>query len=380
MPITNIILPKLLALDTSHLGAVARDKASRKNNERHKALMFEKAFENSPAVLLICWHHIQELLTHRDDNVVTQRIAWIRSLPLVATITAYRGDEVPGSIIDIQAFEVRAAFATPAASPVDIRDAAAESIFRFVSGAELIRPVLDELPILRAEFHRQEARQREVVAISKSKYLNISETTIADLLRGKVRPADEILTQLDFLRNQLSHNIKLRGDKRISNPENTSATFFDDVERFGMAAISEQNPILWVLLQGEVDISEIGPDTTVGDITKLAVFRKRLSVINQLLGLPWRELKAKVDQNILPSEIISSKIAILHPNTAEWKGSELTDAHLVCLSAYADVTYVDKRTYEAVRQAAMGSRDFAGIVRDVAKASDYSDIISRIAP
>lgn len=35
----------------------------------------------------------------------------------------------------------------------------------------------------------------------------------------------------------------------------------------------------------------------------------------------------------------------------ERKGSELNDTHLLCLSPYADLTCVDKRTLESLRRA-----------------------------
>src|SRR6266700_4315532 len=120
-PDKRIIRPRFIALDSSHLGAVALDRISRKVERRQKAEAFEQACEKQFAVLLLCWHHIQELLSHRDDEIVSQRIDYIKSLPLVATVSSFRGAAVAGSVIDLQAFEARAAFEAPAASLAEVR-------------------------------------------------------------------------------------------------------------------------------------------------------------------------------------------------------------------------------------------------------------------
>src|SRR5207249_4828768 len=122
--------------------------------------------------------------------------------------------------------------------------------------------------------------------------------------------------------------------------------FFDEVKRFGMAATSGPHPGLGILQASGIDISEIGPNTTVGDVGALATFQGKLRILNQNLGLPWPELKLRVKENRLPSGVIQLALGAFRPHTKEWKGSDLTDTHLACLSGYADITYVDKRTHE----------------------------------
>jgi hypothetical protein len=63
----------------------------------------------------------------------------------------------------------------------------------------------------------------------------------------------------------------------------------------------------------------------------------------------------------------------------EHKGSELSDECLACLAAYADITYVDKRTYENVRRARRKWPAFASIIRRVEKAADYREIAKHLA-
>ncbi|RWX58876.1 hypothetical protein EN780_35755 [Mesorhizobium sp. M4B.F.Ca.ET.089.01.1.1] len=81
----------------------------------------------------------------------------------------------------------------------------------------------------------------------------------------------------------------------------------------------------------------------------------------------------------MPSGIIYNAIRRFHPDTHEWDGSELTDRYLACLAAYADVTYVDKRTYEACRLARQKSETFAALARHVEKAGSYEAIPGQLA-
>jgi hypothetical protein len=378
-PDKRIIRARFIALDSSHLGAVAVDRISRKVERRQKAEALERAFEKQFTVLLLCWHHIQELLSHRDDDIVSQRVDYIKSLPRVATVSSFRGDEVAGSVIDLQAFEAQAAFDAPGASLAEVRDTAAGGMLRLVNGADLIRPFMENWSIMRTEFARQEERKREVVAISRSDFAGISDVKIVDLLDGQKRPPGDVQRCFDQFHDELSHDIRTRGDRRITDPLGSSSAFLDDVKRIGMAATSGANPGLGILQASGIDISEIGPNTTVGDVGALAVFQGKLRVLNESLRLPWPDLKARVKENRLPSGVIQRALTAFRPDTNEWKGSDLTDMHLACLSAYADVTYVDKRTHEAFRRARSNSPELASIVRSVEKAADYSGIAQHLA-
>lgn len=58
----------------------------------------------------------------------------------------------------------------------------------------------------------------------------------------------------------------------------------------------------------------------------------------------------------------------------EREGSELADSYLACLAAYADVTFVDKRTHENFRRARHKCAEFGVLTRRVEKAADYKEV------
>jgi hypothetical protein len=374
-----IILPKFVAPDSSHLGGVAADKATSDRTRLRRAEAFEKAFDESGSVLLLCWHHFQELFSHSREEVVAQRVAYLQSLPMVATVASFRKDAIIGTVMDLQSFEVDAAFMNPAADVVTVRDEAAKRMIRLTSGADLVRPFLQNWSELRQAFAERQPRNSELVAISRSNFAGNSDEKIVDLLKGGLRAPEDIQRQFQRLHRNLSNDIRERGDKRIRDPEVSSQTFLDEVRRLGMEVIRGDNPAVRILEISGVALSEIGPETTVGDVGNMGVFRRKLELLNEQLNLPWPELKARVKEDRLPSGVIYNAIARYHPDTREWDGSELADRYLACLAAYADVTYVDKRTHEASRQARQKSPAFASLVRHIQKAGGYSEIAQQLS-
>ena len=377
--LNKLIRPKYVALDSSQLGHIARDKFSKDKARQNRAAEFARGLDQSGSLLFLTLHHLQELFSHHNADVVEQRMEFVQSLPMIASITSIAGDDIVGSVVDIQAAEARIAFKEPAASVESIRDEASKTLFRLVSGAEAVRPFVQSWPELGPELAGQQARSRETIAISRSGFAGMSDVKIVDLLKRASRKPEDIQRQLETLHARLSQDIRERGDKRIPDAERTSAVFIDDVNRLGMATLGTDNPALTILSLFDVDISEIGPETTVGDVGAISIFRKKLRVLNQYLGLPWHELKARINEDRLPSSVIQSGVARFHPDTKEWDGSELPDRHLACLSPYANITYVDKRTHEAFRKARLKLERFAKIAGRVEKAGEYISVLNLLA-
>lgn len=374
----KIMRPHFLALNSSHLGRVAADKAAKDRTRQRRAEALEQAFEVSGSILVLCWHHLQELFAHRSEDVVAERIAYLQSLPMVAAVASFRGEEIVGTVIDLQCFEAATAFRNPAADAVAVRDGATRGMLRLVSGADLVRPFLQHWSVMRRGFAEQERRTREVVAISRSDFAGNSNVKIVDLLKGRLRAPDDIKRQFQQLNDKLSIDIRERGDRRIPDPELSSQAFLEEVRRIGLETIRADNPALLILQACGFGISDIGPETTVADLGRMTVFRKKLGMLNEQLGLPWLELLTRVKEERLPSGVIQRAIATFHPDMQERDGSELADRYLACLSAYADVTYVDKRTHEASRQALQKSTIFASLVHSIEKAGEYSEITAQM--
>jgi hypothetical protein len=372
---TSLHRAKLIALDSSHLGNVARERVSKDTSIRQAATELERAIEERGYILALSMHHFQELLVHSSSDVVAQRISFIQSLPLVAIVNSVLGEGVAGSVFDIQAVEVMAAFERPDATARAIRDDVAARLFQLISGSEATRPFIIDLPTVRAELSAMAEKYRKIVAITGSDFAGVSKKRIADLLDGTLRAPLDIQRNIARLDAALSKDIREHGDKRISDPEGVSAAFMADIHRRGLALANGGNPGLQILAACDVELTEITPTTTVGEVGEWAVFRGKLRRLNVVLGLPWEELKICVKEDRIPSGIISAALARFRPRTAEWKGSDLIDVHHACLAPYADITFVDKRTHEGLRLARPKMKELPRLIHRVEKAKSTRAIL-----
>lgn len=373
-----LVRPRFISFDSAHLGAAATDAAAKDHGRQKRARFLETALSDSGSVIVLSYHHIEELLSHQRDEVVQQRISYIQSLPIVAAVSSFRRDGVIGAITDIQSFEVSAAFNNPQEELLAVRDEVAKSIFRLCSGADLLTPFVPHLAELRQHFADRKLRNGEIIGISRSAFAGNTDEKIVDLLKGQARTPEDVEKQFERLHQNLAGDLRTRGDERIDNPELSSAAFLDSVKRLGLQAVRGDNPARRILELYGIELSEIGPETTVGDVGNMAVFRKKLALLNEQMGFPWTALTERVREERLPSGVIGGAIARYHPDTKEWDGSELADRHLGCLAAYADVTFVDKRTLEASRQAKQKSKAFASVVRSIERAADYVTIAQKL--
>jgi hypothetical protein len=374
-----LLRPKYVALDTSQLVRLIDDTASDDSGRQSNAAGFSCAFADRGGVLLLSWHHFQELLTHRDPTVIARRMKYIQSLEMVATPRSIGDESLPGSIIDIEGLEVRAAFQNPNANLNSVRDAVAVEFYRILSGETIIRQFIQAWPILKDAFREQSARTREIVAIANSDFARIGHAKLADFLGRGARSPAERSRVIDQLHARLSADIGQRGDKRIPDAAATSAAFFHSLEPIGEKLPPDRDPALALLASMGINPTDISPDTTLAEIGDLAGFQAKLSVVNRSLGLPWNTLKKRVTADRLPSTIIQRAIRRFRPEAGEWKGSDLTDMHLACLAPYADITYVDKRTHEALRTAQRNAPSLKSLLRRVEKARNYIDIVTQLS-
>jgi hypothetical protein len=56
---------------------------------------------------VISWHHIEELIRHRDEAVAENRMQFLLALPQVAWIWCANGLDFIGSVVDVQAAEIQ---------------------------------------------------------------------------------------------------------------------------------------------------------------------------------------------------------------------------------------------------------------------------------
>jgi hypothetical protein len=302
MPLTR---PRFIALDSSHLGGLAADKRSRDERRREAAIAFMNLFSGSGGVILLCWHHFEELLRYRDEAAVAERVAFFRSLPVVAWTASAGADNTPGAITDILTFEAAEAFKAPDIDATAIRDRVAPGLFRCGTGREAIQPFVDRLGELQIAFWQSEERSRAIVAIAGSNYIDVGKTRVTDLRNGRWRSKEDAERRLASMGAILTEDIQKHGDRRIDDPAYVVAQFLEDVRLQTEAAQAQGIQACDAVMLAEgVDWSDIEPETTIDEMSNLASFRRRLRLVNDKLGFPWAEFKRRVGERRVPSGLV----------------------------------------------------------------------------
>jgi len=284
-----------------------------------------------------------------------------------------------GSIVDILAVETSAAL-EPDSSAESVRDRAAGRLVKFGTGEQALLPFESHWELLREHVWEREEKTREIVAISRSNYIDSSKAKLKDLQNARLRSPADVERQFELMQKRLAQDIQLRGDKRIKDPAAAAARFLDDVKSRAVDIFTDaSDPTLQMLRSQDIDPSRARPNTTTTDIGDLAAFHHRLRIVSEILAVPFVELKTRVAEWQIPSCVIQGAINRYSQDAQERKGSDLTDNYLACLAAYADITYVDKRTLENVRRAQQKCPELATLLRRVEKAGHYQLILNQLA-
>ncbi|MDA5245348.1 hypothetical protein EXN32_08005 [Agrobacterium tumefaciens] len=370
-----VIKPSFISLDTSHLTHWIREALSTKESERNRAKKFSDWLMHSGTLILISMHHIEELCVHNDENTVLWRLRFLHSLPFVAWISDGTVTPGPSSITSIMRAEALAAFSEPKASIGRVRDLASRTLVRVGTGEELLGPSPDDWLLLREEFIRRSEHSRNLVAVAHSNVVDLSSKPLSELLNGRVRSQEDLERQLKVIEGSFAFDIAKHGDKRIRNPGAVARDFVGKIiETRQRLPDNAADLVMQSLAAMGVEKSDIATDMTVGQALDLGLFLQQMKIVTATADVSFTDLKRLVSQERVPSWVISSSLRQYAPPLPERKGSDLIDIHLACLSAYADVTLVDKRTLEAFRRAQRANPVLSSVCKAIKRAARYSDI------
>jgi hypothetical protein len=373
---------RTIALDSSHFAGLVLDWSSAERTRRDAATQFLQELARRGWILLLYWHHIEELLQHHDEALVDRRLNFLRSLPFIAWIRPKDPAAGPGSILDVLGAEVLAAHLEPDADLWSVRDRVRNELLMFGPASDAIPGHFADWRLLRHVLEDRQQNSRKVAAISRWRSEPIENTPIAEWARGRPRSLQDVAPTLDRLRSHLTQEIRERGDKRIADPHALAGKFFLELsaDMYASTRRTEHPAAIQILLDAGLSSQELKNMSTVGEAVDRVVFYKHLALIADTNSLDLDALKATVQPERLPVKLIERCIRLHGQDPPERKGSELNDVHLLCLAPYVDRIYVDKRTWESVRQARQKQSDFGRLVGDVRKAKTYRAIQSELSP
>jgi hypothetical protein len=339
---TFIVPAKFIALDSSILGYLAKDHFSSDAVKRKDAANFLKCLADNAIIPFLCVHHFYELIKIRDDKVAKDRFNFLRLIPQVAWVSTINDNQL-GSIVDVLVAECRTALQENKLSVLEVRDKTRNSLIRFGTGTEAMSSYEEVWEDLRPYLWTQEERTRETVAIRRAKVIDISKKPISHFMNGSIREQEEAITFFNQLKAKMTEEIQNHGDKRIPNSNEVASRFYDEIADSEEVFHLKNGGLQQFLNYHEIDIEELGENALMEDLLNLIDFQAKLKVAHKKFNMSWESFKKSIQPEQVPSWLIESSLFLHSQEQPEYKGSELNDCWLACLSPYVDLIYVDKR-------------------------------------
>lgn len=367
-----LIVPRLIALDSSIIGNVARDYYHSNQQSRNKAIIFLDYLYSQNLIPLVVWHHIEELLQHKDDKVICDRMRFIRNLPMIAWFDSINQPGMIGSIMDIQAIELSWLISNPSTSLKEIIQQTKNKLLRFGTGKDLI-PMCDEKTweqIREALLPIQE-RRREIASIS---HAIIGDKKPISSSNWQLRRPEEAMKALEMLQHNLESDLINRGDKKLSEQKLVAQRFIRGIYEHGVQFYQNKGKAQEIFLKSfSINPEEISGKATMEDIGYAAIFKAKLKILSKMLDVDYNTLKI-IKENHCPSWLIWKEVDKTLKSSCRTSGSDITDKYLSVLSLYADFIVVDKRLHEAFRQIVRQNMALRKIINNIIRLSDYRKI------
>lgn len=373
-----LLQSKFVALDTNDWAAWTREATSADVDARRRAKAFHETLLQDGVVILLTLHHVQELMAHENNDVVQQRLEFIRELPFVGYLAGAGGGPGVGSIHDVIAAEATAALSGQGL--LAVRDTVRAASFKVGPGT-LAMPDPRRMTLAIAEESRRHSdHDRTVAAIAGFEVID-PNTKVWDLVaQTKADPAAAD-AKLKKIGRTLASHIADRGDKRASTDADARSDWFVENLKTIQSGLPDTLRDMMLALQAErgIDEAEIGPDTTLADLDELAHFYNDLQVAESKTGIPFATLKQKISRKQLPSRVIRDALRLFGQKRDEQPGSNLNDGYLAGLAGYCDVLFADKRTAEDFRQARQKVPTLNSLIGRIEKSGgDYTMIPERL--
>jgi hypothetical protein len=361
---SNLIIPaRFIALDSSILGNIAKDYFSPDSIARKDATIFLDFLAKNAFIPFLCWHHFEELIKHRDNDITRHRFNFLQLLPQVAWITTVNG--TLGSIVDLLAAECRTALQDSQLSVLEVRDQTRNSLISFGTGAEAIAPYEGIWQDLRPHLWKREEKAREIVAIRRANVNDITKEPVSNFINGAIRKQHEAINWLNQSQVKMAHEIQKHGDKRISDAREVASRFYNEILDSDDVSHLQNGGLQQYLNYLDIEIHDLEKNATMGDLLDTIEFRRKIKVVHKRFSVTWDHFKKLVKPNRIPSWIIENSLCLYSQKQNEHKGSELNDHYLACLSPYVDLIYVDRRMKNDFKRASHKNSVFCKLLNQV---------------
>ena len=234
--------------------------------------------------------------------------------------------------------------------------------------------VLNDWKWLHPALKSMAAHEQEVASIVHAKHSIHDDTEIARLKNiqiDRAAPNRPFPAEID----QLSKELKNRGDPRLADPNRTAQYFFNRVSSHMTDALKFEGSAFDIFVTSlDVAPNDITDKTTLRQIKQIAWRRNLARVACDQLEIDLDQVWPKLRDAEIPSEVIQETIRKARKTAPQASGSDLGDDYLACLAPYVDAIIVDKRTHEFMTQGARRALYFRKMVGFFEKATSYRQL------
>jgi len=356
---------------------ISKDYFHKNKSHQQQATNVLESLYNKGAIPLLTWHHIEELLAHRNDKIVSNSIQLLQELPIVASLICCSAPYHIGSIVDIETVEFNIILDNKNISLKSITEKTRNDIFDFCSGEDLLYPYIPQLETLRRAVFAKENRKKEIASISRAQSIKPQDPKLSTLRKDKLRSLESASGILNKMQTKLEEEICQKGDKKINSPEKTANEFFKSVLKSGESMYTSSGSTeKRFLKEFGIKIEETKDFKTLDQILYLAIFKKRREVISRNFPDNKKNGIIGIKEKNCPTWLLWKELHKIRTKAERASGSDLNDGYLAGLVYYADLTIVDKRTNEFLTQIERKNKLLKSMINKYEKLSHYSQILN----
>ena len=289
----SIITPKLFAIDTSVLGKVAKDYYSSIQSRRKKASEFLSTISARGLIPFFCLHHIEEILQHDNDTVVSGRLSLIKKFSQVAWVKPSSPEGLVGSIIDIQGTEITLLINDPNISIEKLVSKIRRGLIIYSTGESFINDMKEALLILRGHifFEKRKQKRKAISSISHVRDSKTDNIKLTVLHESRLKSPNEVEESINLLKRNLTQQLKERGDKKLENYDEYTDQFTEQVVTNGLKMHESNSDSLYkkFLNSHGVEEREVDANWTIGDLGYYATFKEKLKVITRSFNFDFKK-------------------------------------------------------------------------------------------
>ena len=368
--------PKVVCLDTSAWGNLARDVAT--NTHARRAI---ELLQDGRIIPFLTWHHMTELMNHGNDEVVASRLRLLRLLKFVAFHRQPEVQGLIGSIVEVRDAEIAALLENSELTHSELIQRVRPIITNgFTSGEDFCRASEEWWMYYRDHFSQDEQRrQAETAALTHFPSTDMDQVVSDEPGKYEARSAEDAAWHFSQLAENLAIRLKQDVKKPLPNPDALAFELMRGSYELGKELYGSGKLCIDELLnQCGVDRKRLPAKMTVDDIEDEVVFISELSGHERRLGLPSGSLRHAVRKEMLPSWLVWRDMDRAIHGLPKAETGNVNDKMILGFGLYVDHIQLDKRIRHYVTQLSPKSELFSLINSRLLAGGDHASLVREL--